>query len=96
MSNAWRNGSTRKWRTLRAAVLRRDGHACQRCGVEDAAMTVDHIVPKSMGGSDDMENLQVLCAYCNYSKGNRFFSVGVTPPTLHGQDIPKNASLSHD
>lgn len=33
-------------------------------------LTVDHIVPKSKGGSDDIENLQPMCCLCNWSKGN--------------------------
>ena len=33
--------------------------------------TVDHIVPKSKGGPDTDENLQLLCGYCNSVKGNR-------------------------
>lgn len=34
-------------------------------------LTVDHIVPKSKGGADTDENLQLLCARCNSVKGNR-------------------------
>ena len=34
-------------------------------------LTVDHIVPKSKGGADVDENLQLLCARCNSVKGNR-------------------------
>ena len=34
-------------------------------------ITIDHIVPQSQGGSDDLENLQLLCGACNSTKGNR-------------------------
>lgn len=33
-------------------------------------LTIDHILPKSLGGSDDLDNLQPMCAECNFSKGN--------------------------
>ena len=34
-------------------------------------LEVDHIVPVSKGGTDHMENLQLLCGHCNRTKGNR-------------------------
>ena len=34
-------------------------------------LTVDHITPKSKGGTDHLANLQLLCGYCNSVKGNR-------------------------
>ena len=34
-------------------------------------MTIDHIRPRSRGGTDDPGNLQLLCAACNSTKGNR-------------------------
>ena len=34
-------------------------------------MEVDHILPRSRGGTDHVENLQLLCAHCNRSKGNK-------------------------
>ena len=34
-------------------------------------MTLDHIVPRARGGTNDLENLQLLCHHCNASKGVR-------------------------
>ena len=34
-------------------------------------MEVDHILPKSKGGTDAFKNLQVLCSHCNKSKGSK-------------------------
>ena len=34
-------------------------------------MTIDHIIPQSQEGSDDPENLQLLCGACNSTKGDR-------------------------
>jgi hypothetical protein len=54
----------------RAAVFSRDGHACVRCGATDD-LTLDHIKPWSLGGSDTPDNLQAMCRTCNSSKGDR-------------------------
>lgn len=53
----------------RKNILRRDGHMCQYCGAR-AALTVDHIVPKSRGGEDSWENLITACIRCNNRKGS--------------------------
>jgi 5-methylcytosine-specific restriction endonuclease McrA len=55
----------------RKNVLIRDGNRCQYCGTVKGPMTVDHIVPKTMGGRDSWENLVCSCARCNNKKGNR-------------------------
>jgi 5-methylcytosine-specific restriction endonuclease McrA len=41
-----------------------------RVGDEEILFTKDHILPKSLGGKDDLENLQTLCVKCNHKKGN--------------------------
>ena len=53
--------------TLRYEVLKRAKFRCELCGIsaEDKALQVDHIVPRSRGGADDITNLQALCDSCN-------------------------------
>jgi 5-methylcytosine-specific restriction endonuclease McrA len=55
-------------RHVRELVLERDGHACRHCGGSEQ-LTMDHVVPWSLGGSDDPSNLQTLCMSCNRAKG---------------------------
>jgi hypothetical protein len=55
---------------LRFEILRRDNHACRYCGAAapDVPMTVDHVVPTALGGSDDPSNLVAACKDCNAGK----------------------------
>ena len=46
---------------------------CRICG-SISELQIDHIYPKSKGGSDIMGNLQVLCAKCNLKKSDKFQS----------------------
>ena len=40
-----------------------------RCGSTDEDLTVDHIVPLALGGSNTIDNIQPLCSACNGIKG---------------------------
>ena len=67
---------------LRYRIFARDKNKCRMCGVDVARHRfktpflsgvkvghVDHIVPIAVGGQHDEQNLQLLCEYCNESKG---------------------------
>jgi hypothetical protein len=58
--------------SIRYQVLARD-RKCVLCGAgpETIQLQVDHVIPRSKGGSNDLTNLQVLCATCNRGKSNR-------------------------
>lgn len=55
------------------------GGVCPECGKKMSIknprgkasyMTIDHIVPKSLGGTNNIENLRGLCKDCNAKRGN--------------------------
>ena len=56
-------------------ILARDNWTCCSCGrsakLHGVTLHVDHITPRSRGGTDQIDNLQTLCAKCNIGKGNR-------------------------
>lgn len=62
----------RQWVPLavRREVYERDQYRCVECGTV-ADLTIDHIVPYSLGGPDTPDNLRTLCRPCNSRKGNR-------------------------
>jgi len=66
-----RSGSSRpelnksSWQKKRARVKARDGHACVRCG-STRKLSVHHIIPARLGGSDDESNLATVCSRCHH------------------------------
>ena len=55
----------------RKNIIKRDGGRCQYCGKKGSQMTVDHVIPKNLGGKDSWENLVAACLVCNNKKGQR-------------------------
>ena len=51
-------------------ILERDEHSCQYCGCKKAN-TVDHVVPRSRGGTSSPTNLVAACLTCNQKKADR-------------------------
>ena len=67
-----------RWRRLAARILAEYraayGNVCpgwMRESHRAEVLTVDHIVPRAAGGTDERSNLQVLCRACNSSKRDR-------------------------
>lgn len=70
-----------EWRALRQRVYERDGWTCQDCGVKclgakDARakgkkqrrIQAHHVVPRRLGGTDELENLVTLCVICHIKR----------------------------
>lgn len=57
---------------LRFEILRRDNHQCRYCGAAapDVKLTIDHVVPTALGGSDEPSNLVAACGDCNAGKSS--------------------------
>lgn len=56
---------------IRFEVFKRDGFICRYCGKTPPEITleVDHLIPVSEGGRDDLNNLLTSCFSCNRGKG---------------------------
>ena len=52
-------------------ILRRDNFTCQYCGGKSAHLTIDHIIPRHMGGRHTWDNLVAACPPCNRRKGGK-------------------------
>lgn len=64
---------------FRRGLWERDGRTCYLCHKEicdwdGAAMHIDHVRPRSQGGSDEVHNLRIAHPTCNLRKGDRALS----------------------
>ena len=65
--------ATPPYRTQKHTLFGRQEGLCGGCGImfPFRNLTIDHVVPQSRGGTDHLENLQLLCGACNSLKGDR-------------------------
>ena len=64
-----RDTSSHAWRRQRVVILMRDRGVCHVCHLAGAT-EVDHIVPVSLGGTDDPSNLAAICSPCHAKKSS--------------------------
>ena len=57
----------------RKEIFRRDNFTCQYCGRQMSNLTIDHVIPRRLGGNTDWDNVVAACPRCNHIKG------GMTP-----------------
>ncbi|NEP28080.1 RNA-guided endonuclease IscB [Moorena sp. SIO3I6] len=56
---------------IREYLLEKWNRKCAYCGATDVRLEIEHIKPKSLGGSDRVNNLAIACHDCNQTKGNQ-------------------------
>lgn len=56
---------------VREYLLEKWGRSCVYCGAKDTRLEIEHIIPRSKGGSDRVSNLTIACHKCNQKKGDR-------------------------
>ncbi len=57
----------------RRNIYKRDRHTCQYCGAQPPMdeLTIDHVIPRSHGGTSTWENCVLACLDCNKRKADR-------------------------
>ena len=87
----------------RREVFRRDGYICQYCGKHTLDLTIDHVIPRHLGGPHLWTNVVAACAHCNHRKGGRtleesgmdLLRIPIEPPAspvyIFGRHLPENS-----
>lgn len=73
----------------RREILIRDNFTCQYCGKHGGMLTIDHVIPRHLGGQHIWLNVVTACPACNHRKGGRLLAdsgmhllrLPQTPPT---------------
>jgi 5-methylcytosine-specific restriction endonuclease McrA len=74
----------------RKEIFRRDNFTCQYCGKKTSKLTVDHVIPRRLGGKTNWRNVVAACPRCNHQKG------GMTPEQsgMYPIKLPQNPPSS--
>jgi 5-methylcytosine-specific restriction endonuclease McrA len=86
----------------RRNIFARDGGRCQYCGHKfpSSELSLDHVIPRSQGGSTTWDNIVCSCLKCNVRKGGRTPAEAgmslITAPVKPKRSPAINIKLSHD
>jgi len=95
----WTRGNSRtstpQWKRLRRTAIRVFGNECARCGADgaDVRLELDHIIPVAEGGTDTLDNAQLLCGPCHQPKTQAEAACGrarrspLRKPPIHPSDV---------
>jgi len=78
-------------RLTKREILRRDEFTCQYCGNHTLYLTIDHIVPRRLGGTHTWDNLVAACPPCNHRKGSRTLEQAQMRLLRHPSEPPTSA-----
>ncbi|MBD2041743.1 HNH endonuclease [Microcoleus sp. FACHB-672] len=75
--------SSKQKKSKKRQLIEKFGSCCCWCHkfFPEAEVTLDHLHPRSKGGSNSLENLQLACFRCNNSRGNSPCPPGWKPVT---------------
>jgi 5-methylcytosine-specific restriction endonuclease McrA len=76
----------------RREVFRRDNYTCQYCGRRVNDLTIDHVIPRHMGGKHTWTNVVTACAQCNHRKGGRTVEESHMRPHHPAKEPPASAA----
>ena len=74
-----------EWKKISKIVFERDSYTCRYCSQIGNLLEVDHIVPLSKGGNNDLENLTTSCRKCNRQKKDKTVDEFMTWRVANGQ-----------
>ena len=76
----------------RREIFRRDHHTCQYCGRHSSDLTLDHVLPKHLGGEHVWTNVVAACPACNHRKGGRRLEEVHMAPLQAPKEPPASAA----
>jgi hypothetical protein len=74
---------------LRFEVFNRDNFTCGYCGrkTPEVILELDHVIPLSKGGTDDLDNLITSCFECNRGKGKALLDTVLKDKDIHSETV---------
>lgn len=94
-TNSKNCASYNEWENIRERVFALKGRCCAHCGATVGEIHVHHIIPVSLGGTNDMDNLIPLCKSCHEKvHGRKFRDDGNEMPSAYGESHKESSKLS--